>query len=905
MFLYYLIIHPIHQLIEICYILFKELTKSPGLSVIALSFVVTIFCLPLYIVAEKWQEKERCTAKQLELGIKRIKKAFKGDEQYMMLTTFYAENRYHPIMALRSSFGLLIQIPFFIAAYSFLSNLGDLQGARFLFIRNMGAPDGLFTLGTTAINVLPIAMTLLNCISGAVYSHGHSAREKAQIYISAVVFLIILYPSPAGLVMYWTMNNLLSLVKNVFYKLKHPVKVLYCIAAAAAICALLLIATSLKNTVFEIRMIFALVCLLIIASPLLYKLLLLILDNGFTALDKNKRIRDRIFLLSALALSLLAGLFIPSTLIESEPTDFCYVESWNSPFHFLMVVAGQAFGLFLFWPACFYYLFGTRVKKILSSLFAILAIYAIANSLLFSGNYGPMTQLLEFMEPQKFKSSAAAIAVNIGFLVATLAVLLLLFKRNARPLIPVMGIISLGFAVAGMKNCAVIQNFYTNMEKPVLKTEIEPIYHLSKDGQNVIVIMQDRLFSPYVQEVFAEFPDYANKFDGFVYYPNAVSFGQYTMIGTPGIFGGYDYTPFEINRAKDKTLQQKHNEAILSMPRTFTENGWSATVSDMPYENYLEQPTTVIYEPYPDIQCIDTHGVYTKTWFHTHGVKQTEYIAAAIRHNLIKVSIFKVFPPFLRRLVYHKDWWTTGDTEDQLSQFIDNYSELDYLPELFTADGEKSALFILDNEATHEPTFLQAPDYTPVETVTDRGNAKLKDKKLYHATVATFRCYAKFFDYLKKNNVYDNTRIIIVSDHGATEDYNIPNPNNIPPHAKEKFVATVLFKDFNARYTEPMTKLQEDMTLMTNADTPALATKGIFPNAKNPFTGNPYAVEDKSKYIKICNPEAQSTRTRNESKFHVDDDGWYTVKDNIFEPDNWGHLDKEYVRKLMNGEEAQ
>ena len=64
--------------------------------------------------------------------------------------------------------------------------------------------------------MLPIAMTLINIIAGAIYTKGFSFKEKAQIYGMALVFLVILYNSPSGLVLYWTMNNVFSLIKKYF-----------------------------------------------------------------------------------------------------------------------------------------------------------------------------------------------------------------------------------------------------------------------------------------------------------------------------------------------------------------------------------------------------------------------------------------------------------------------------------------------------------------------------------------------------------------------------------------------------------------------------------------------------------------------------------------------------------------
>ena len=105
-FLYTIIIYPLYQIIEFAFKFFGDVFKNTGISVIGVSMAVSILCLPLYIVAERWQQIERDTEKALEGGVKRIKSVFSGDEQYMMLSTYYRQHRYHPLMALRSSFGL-------------------------------------------------------------------------------------------------------------------------------------------------------------------------------------------------------------------------------------------------------------------------------------------------------------------------------------------------------------------------------------------------------------------------------------------------------------------------------------------------------------------------------------------------------------------------------------------------------------------------------------------------------------------------------------------------------------------------------------------------------------------------------------------------------------------------------
>ena len=57
--LYNIILSPISQIIEIAYILFDKLFDNTGIALIGVSMTVTLLCLPLYIVAESWQETER------------------------------------------------------------------------------------------------------------------------------------------------------------------------------------------------------------------------------------------------------------------------------------------------------------------------------------------------------------------------------------------------------------------------------------------------------------------------------------------------------------------------------------------------------------------------------------------------------------------------------------------------------------------------------------------------------------------------------------------------------------------------------------------------------------------------------------------------------------------------------
>lgn len=891
MFFYNVVIHPIKQFLEICYLFFLEFTGSPGISVIALSFAVTLCCLPLYIVAEGWQNAERQKQKEMKPYLDLIKKNFKGDERYMITSAYYRISRYNPLMAARSSFGVLIQIPFFIAAYSFLSQLGSLKGIPFIFIKDLSSPDALISINSMQINVLPITMTAINYLSGAIYTHGNkNIREKIQIYGVALIFLALLYKSPAGLVLYWTMNNILSLVKNVFYKLKNPIKVLYISAATASAAGIICVVFGMKAQKMEIKALFVLFCAAIIVSPIFVKWAIYFIDNFLKRISNNKKSRLTVFILSAAALCALVGLVIPSILIESEVQEFCYIDKYKSPFIFLATAFFQSAGLFIFWPLCFYALFGERIKNIITFSFAILASYAIINTFIFAGEYGPMTRELDFMEGQLFKVTPQSFLLNLTILVILFFLASVAFNKKIKSLIPYYLALAAGLSTFSIKNVYTINNSYNKITAPEVKDSLTPIYSLSKTEKNVLVFMQDRLISPLIDECFEEKEGLADRFEGFTFYPNTVSLGELTMLGTPGIFGGYSFTPAEMNKRDTLTIQQKHNQALLSMPVNFHEAGFDVCVSDMPYENFLKEPVTDMYKSTPWIKRRATKGAYSDYWHKSHGIEKSTYTSDCLKRNFLMLGIFKSAPPFLRRLVYHDVWWNSRG-EDPFDYFIDSYACLEYLPKLFDATSEKNSFIAIDNLSTHDSITLKTPEYIPTRETTEQSKWANANRAIFDSQVATIMRYADFFDWLKENDIYDNTRIIIVSDHGAPVNSGKFKNESIPIPI-EHVTASLLVKDFYDRSPSPDgIHLKKDMTFMTNADTPAIATRGIIESAKNPFTQAPYDVgKEKNSFIKIAYAPAQSTRWRDETKLFIPNNAWYTVHEDIFKAENWKRI---------------
>lgn len=194
------------------------LLGSYGLAIIVLSLVVNLALIPIYYISDRWLEEERSIQDKMKPKLEEIKTVFEGQERFMMTRMLYRIHSYHPLLAVRNSVGLLIQIPFFFAAYQLLSNYEALNGVSFFIFNDLSRPDGLLSIGSWHINIMPFVMTAINLASAYIFAKGLSVKDQAQSYIIAAIFLVLLYTMPVGLVLYWTVNNIFSLIKNLLYK---------------------------------------------------------------------------------------------------------------------------------------------------------------------------------------------------------------------------------------------------------------------------------------------------------------------------------------------------------------------------------------------------------------------------------------------------------------------------------------------------------------------------------------------------------------------------------------------------------------------------------------------------------------------------------------------------------------
>jgi YidC/Oxa1 family membrane protein insertase len=842
--LYTLIIYPIEIIIEFCYVLAFRLTNSPGLSVIGISLAVSALVLPLYLMADKQQQAEREKQNQMKRMKDNIKAVFKGDKRYMLLSTLYRQHNYHPVYALRSSINIFIQVPFFIAAYHFISNMEMIGGVSFGPIADLGKPDSIIKIKTFAINILPVAMTLINLISAAVYAKGFSARDKIQLYGMAALFLILLYNSPSGLALYWTANNFLSLVKN-------TVQVIY------------------RHFTKERQ------------------------KPSVSRIDQDDAQSTVMFIFPLLILFLLAGFVIPSSLIGSSVQEFSFIGNYKSPFPFIANAALQSFGIFLLWPLLIYLFFSKEIKNKLTKAAVVISIAAVINSLLYPAKYGTLT--VDFIFSESVRAGKAVYIVNLLVLV-TVAILVLLFIKRFKKLITAgLTITVCALLVFASINSVKIYREFTAFKLQLSKRDTlskDSVYQFSKEGKNVLVIMIDAAISGFIPYIFDEKQELYNSFDGFTWYRNAISFGKHTIYGSSGIFGGYEYTPLEMQARSGVPLAEKHNEAILMLPRIFLDQGYKVTVTDPPSHSLIFDYS--IFDNYPEMYAESVIGKYDKNWLFERE-KQADPVfmannAVIIKSNLIRFSFLKIAPVLFRNFVYDNSKWLkiqeARDNNNHLGYrrtSLENYIALDVLDKITEVSSLKfNSYTAMKNNLPHEPAFLQGPDYVPANKVTVRGNSNFINESYYDVNIAALLLLGKWFDFLKENDVYDNTRIIVVSDHGRSgvsilQSYVfLPNKVNL-----QSCAAFLLVKDFNSRG-----RLSIDDSFMTNADVPLIALEGIAESPVNPWSGK-IIKSDKEDGVTITSADLWNISDHPKNVFNIKPNEWLHVHTNIYDPENW------------------
>ncbi len=208
-----------------CMEILYKIIPNWGVSIIILTILIKLLLFPL----TKKSSLSTLKMQEVQPRMQEIQLKYKDqpEKMNMELSKLYKETGYNP---LSGCLPLLIQFPIIIAMYNLFNNYFEFRGAMFIpgWIPDLSSGDSIYTLKFslplglgTHIRLLPIIYLLSQLVFGKLNQTANNAaangmQMKLMTYGMPIFFFFIFYNAPSGLLIYWTVSNILQLIQQMF-----------------------------------------------------------------------------------------------------------------------------------------------------------------------------------------------------------------------------------------------------------------------------------------------------------------------------------------------------------------------------------------------------------------------------------------------------------------------------------------------------------------------------------------------------------------------------------------------------------------------------------------------------------------------------------------------------------------
>ena len=173
-----------------------------GWSIVALVLLLKILFYPLNAKAYASMAKMKAINPKITDMRERLKDSPQQMQQEMM--RIYREEKVNPM---GGCLPIMVQIPVFIALYWVLLSSVEMRGAPWaLWVQDLSAKDPYY--------ILPIIMTLTTLFQTALNPLPPDPMQAKLMWIMPLVFSVMFFLFPAGLVLYWITNNILTIAQQ-------------------------------------------------------------------------------------------------------------------------------------------------------------------------------------------------------------------------------------------------------------------------------------------------------------------------------------------------------------------------------------------------------------------------------------------------------------------------------------------------------------------------------------------------------------------------------------------------------------------------------------------------------------------------------------------------------------------
>ena len=200
--------------------------QSYAAAIIVLTILIKLALWPLQNKAtDSMRKMAALSPKMTELREKYKDDPQKMNEELMKLYRDYGVNPFSGCLP------MLIQIPIFFGFYSMLGVAIELRNSSFLWIHDLSQPDTIFHLLGFPINILPLVMAGTMVWQIAITPKTGDAMQQRIMLFMPIIFVVFAYNYASALSLYWTTQNLFSIVQ-LYLTRNKPLPTLETIKAA-------------------------------------------------------------------------------------------------------------------------------------------------------------------------------------------------------------------------------------------------------------------------------------------------------------------------------------------------------------------------------------------------------------------------------------------------------------------------------------------------------------------------------------------------------------------------------------------------------------------------------------------------------------------------------------------------
>jgi YidC/Oxa1 family membrane protein insertase len=192
-----------------------------GVAIIILTILLRIVFWPLTHKGTESMKKMQ----ELQPLMAELKAKYKDNPRKMQEETM-ALYRKHKVNPMSGCLPMLIQLPVFIAFFIVLRSAVELRFAPFLWIHDLSAPERLFAdILPFPLNILPIFMAASQAWQQTLMPATDPNQQKMMLFFMPAVMLVMFYPMPSALVLYWSANQCIVIIQQLVQKKKTVVPV--------------------------------------------------------------------------------------------------------------------------------------------------------------------------------------------------------------------------------------------------------------------------------------------------------------------------------------------------------------------------------------------------------------------------------------------------------------------------------------------------------------------------------------------------------------------------------------------------------------------------------------------------------------------------------------------------------